>query len=125
MEKIFLDKISLNDCGVYFLFREEEVVYVGSSKNIASRIATHIKTKSFDSYSKIHCNPEDMLDLEFEYIVEYVPIYNLNLPDCNKKHEWLSFRNNNNARIKNGKINHDIFILGNTIYVRAKEELDR
>ncbi len=38
-----------NYSGIYFLRREEEIVYVGQSKNVARRIADHINKKFFDS----------------------------------------------------------------------------
>ena len=39
--------------GVYFLYRGEEIVYIGQSINITKRIWTHASEKEFDSYRYI------------------------------------------------------------------------
>lgn len=39
----------IQQCGIYFLLKEEDVVYVGQSVNAAGRILTHLKEgKDFD-----------------------------------------------------------------------------
>ena len=66
-------------CGIYFLIREQRVVYVGQSVNVFSRIFTHVQTKQFDSYVYIPCEA-DMLDkLESLYIHFLSPSLNGNL----------------------------------------------
>jgi len=56
-----------NDCGVYFLLKGRQVVYVGQSVSIYSRIGSHTD-KEFDRYAYIPCE-RDMLDkLESLYI---------------------------------------------------------
>ena len=53
--------------GVYFLIDGDEVVYVGQSLNIFSRINNH-KDKKFDRYAYVNCDPNVMDRLESLYI---------------------------------------------------------
>ena len=39
--------------GVYFLYKNDELVYIGSSKNILERIPKHLKDKDFNFYKYI------------------------------------------------------------------------
>jgi len=57
-----------NDCGVYFLVKDNRVVYVGQSTQIQARVREHEKTKIFDSYSFIACKKENLNVLESLYI---------------------------------------------------------
>jgi hypothetical protein len=70
------------NCGVYFLIREDEIVYVGQSKNCPSRIQTHIndKGKVFDSYTFIATHSDNLDFLESWYIYAFNPKYNKNAP---------------------------------------------
>ena len=63
---------------IYFLLHENEVVYIGKSTSLASRIVEHINsgTKTFDDVSVIECSIDEMDDLEIKYIKEYCPRYN-------------------------------------------------
>jgi len=59
--------------GVYFLIKDNRVVYVGQSVNIFARIASHASHKDFDSYAYVSC-PKDQLDiLESLYIHTLIP----------------------------------------------------
>lgn len=65
--------------GVYFLFCNEQVVYIGQSKNIMSRITTHKleKVKEFDSFSyKIIWDEEVRKSEESFLIMKHSPLYN-------------------------------------------------
>ena len=66
---------------VYALYRHEVMVYVGITANLEARIIQHLaSSKDFDSYSMIEAgSQEEMHELEFRCIVEYVPEYNLGL----------------------------------------------
>jgi len=55
-------------CGVYFLINLGEVVYVGQSVNVFSRMREHSKSKKFDSYVYINCSKGDLDILESLYI---------------------------------------------------------
>jgi predicted house-cleaning noncanonical NTP pyrophosphatase (MazG superfamily) len=62
-------------CGVYFLIKDDEIVYIGQSINIASRVASH-KDKDFDSMSFVACQKEELDILESLYILAYQPALN-------------------------------------------------
>ncbi len=70
--------------GVYFLFSgmDDEIVYVGSSKDILSRLIQHRKEgeKEFDGYTWITCATTEMEQLELNYILLLRPKYNRVLP---------------------------------------------
>ena len=53
--------------GVYFLLHDDEIVYVGQSVHIYSRIAGHAD-KKFNRYAYIPCPPEALDVLESLYI---------------------------------------------------------
>jgi len=68
--------------GIYFLIKEDKIVYVGSSTDIMSRIVTHKeidKKKDFDSYSYILLEKhtiKEMHSLEVKYIRNMLPKLN-------------------------------------------------
>lgn len=70
-------------CGVYFLIRNDEVVYVGQSRNILARVIQHaegedsfLPDKVFDSYWFIECAEPDLDGLERKWIEFFDPIDN-------------------------------------------------
>jgi excinuclease UvrABC nuclease subunit len=77
--------------GIYFLFNLDEVVYIGQSKNINSRIAQHISEneKEFDCFSFITCNKNQLNKLEEKYIFHHSPLYNKTLT---KQHQVKKLR---------------------------------
>lgn len=62
-------------CGVYFLVKGNEIVYIGQSINIASRITQH-RDKDFDSVSYVACHKDELDILESLYILAYQPALN-------------------------------------------------
>lgn len=64
-----------NVCGVYFLIKDSQIVYIGQSINIAARITSH-KDKDFDSVSYVTCRRSELDILESLYIIAYNPILN-------------------------------------------------
>lgn len=56
-----------NALGIYFLIKNEKVVYVGQSKNVLTRISFH-KDKNFDSYAFLPCEEHEMDIIESLYI---------------------------------------------------------
>jgi hypothetical protein len=66
-------------CGVYFLLDDAEVVYVGQSINIMSRIATHASEgiKEFNRWCYLTAKRADLTELESFYIVLLRPKYNV------------------------------------------------
>jgi hypothetical protein len=63
--------------GVYFLVQDQEVVYVGQSVNIYSRISQH-PDKKFDKYAFVPCEVELLDKLESLYIHTLKPRLNGN-----------------------------------------------
>lgn len=64
--------------GVYFLCHEGEIVYIGQSINVASRIATHAseRIKTFDAVYYIPCHANKLLIFEAALIRHFRPKYN-------------------------------------------------
>lgn len=59
----------VNFCGIYILFDDHRVTYVGQSKNILARIATHSQNgRAFTSYFVIPCLECDLDATEQYYI---------------------------------------------------------
>jgi len=65
--------------GVYFLFDKDELVYIGTSNNIFSRIGQHItdKKKKFDSFE--YYETKDRIRLEGFLIRLLKPKYNITM----------------------------------------------
>ena len=68
--------------GVYLLWKEGEVVYVGQSKNIANRIGQHLEImkEKIDGYSFAAIPHGDLDDIEAGLIVQHNPNLNNKLP---------------------------------------------
>ena len=62
--------------GIYFLWQDDELQYIGKSSNILKRIGEHATCKVFDTYSFIECDIADMATLEQAYIKQYQPPLN-------------------------------------------------
>lgn len=61
--------------GLYFLIKDEKVVYVGQTKNLSARMAGHLN-KDYDKYRFIQC-PEHLLKhYENRWILRFSPILN-------------------------------------------------
>jgi hypothetical protein len=62
--------------GLYFLYQDNKLVYIGKSVNIPNRLSNH--NKKFDSYSTLMIpNEADMAILELAYINYYKPSENI------------------------------------------------
>lgn len=74
--------------GIYFLVQGDSVVYVGQSKNVYARIATHLNEgqKIFDKAAFIDELPEKLNEVESTYIAALKPQYNkISGPISNEK----------------------------------------
>jgi len=60
--------------GVYFLFQAEKLVYIGQSKNVEHRLATH--NIDYDSYRVIPCSIPNLLHYEKRLIKYFKPRLN-------------------------------------------------
>ena len=63
-------------CGIYFLIYCNEIVYIGQSVNIETRVPAHISDKQFTHYSYDKCEKEDLTKMEALYIKYFSPKYN-------------------------------------------------
>lgn len=74
--------------GVYMLYKNDNIVYVGESSNILSRIGQHIKegVKDFDEFEYFELEEEDRMNLEAFIIRIVKPKYNISsgCPTYNK-----------------------------------------
>ena len=61
---------------VYFLVRDDQVVYVGQTTKLRSRIKTHRKMKGFDQVFYIHVNKADLNAVETKWIRHFDPPLN-------------------------------------------------
>lgn len=67
-------------CGIYFLIRDDRIIYVGQSTNIYRRVARHIDDgKKFDRFSVVSCPKEDLDRIERMYITALYPDENMSL----------------------------------------------
>lgn len=73
-EELFSDKIV---CGVYFLRSRGNIIYVGQSRNILSRIGQHKQTKEFDSVSFVKCEENNLNDVEGFFVRLLLPTMNI------------------------------------------------
>ena len=72
-----INQIVDNVSGVYRLYKNDRIVYVGKSINIKSRVKDHKRDKDFDSFDFSIMNNESNKNLyEIYYIDKYKPIYN-------------------------------------------------
>jgi len=59
---LLIQKNHCPDVGLYYLFNNGEIVYIGASKhNIQGRILSHLNDKIFDSYFIFTCKDENDL----------------------------------------------------------------
>ena len=69
----------------YLLFHDNEVMYVGQSKNVFSRIGAHLSSGviPFFMFRYFEVLPHEMNDIEAEEIIKYRPRYNNSIPSNN------------------------------------------
>lgn len=87
LEDIKKGSVAINEFqfpGVYFLLKDNEVVYVGQSGNVFSRCSSHVSCKDFDSISWIPCIKSELNNLEADFIVKIKPKLNASMPSNDK-----------------------------------------
>jgi hypothetical protein len=69
-------------CGIYFLLRQDTIVYVGQSINVLTRIADHKRDgiKNFDRIFVVQCKQAELNHLEALYIDKFRPVHNSVIP---------------------------------------------
>lgn len=67
-------------CGIYFLWKDDEIVYIGQSANGNQRRHGHFKPFNghcrFDHYTFIPCPIDQLGVYEYAYIAKYKPKHN-------------------------------------------------
>jgi len=61
---------------VYFLWKGDELVYIGQAVNLFARVAYHLRDKEFDSFSHVACKLEELDELERRAILMWQPSLN-------------------------------------------------
>ena len=74
-EENCIDVLKYENCFVYFLLKDNEVVYVGQTTVGISRPMAHYD-KDFDRIKLMYCEVEELNELENKYIIKYNPKYN-------------------------------------------------
>lgn len=65
-------------CGVYFLLKDDIVVYVGQSTNIISRVWSHRKRGvEFDEFTYVEATRDELNHLEAIYTLKFLPKLNM------------------------------------------------
>lgn len=66
-------------CGIYFLFKGNDIIYIGQSVDVFSRIGQHRRAHvDFEYFSFVWCDKMDLNSTELNYILYYNPILNKN-----------------------------------------------
>ena len=60
--------VSSRRCGIYFLIKDDRVVYVGQSVHIDARLLAHAREKSFDRWHWIPCQVDALDEMERRYL---------------------------------------------------------
>lgn len=63
-----ITKAANSVCGVYFLRKGRDIVYIGQSVNVYSRVASHKASKDFDAVDFLPCDRSKLDDLEGFFI---------------------------------------------------------
>lgn len=75
---------------IYFLVKEECVVYVGQTNSLRSRINRHKKEIDFDEYRYLEVIKDELDYFEQQYILKYRPKYNKNIGGTGRWYKGLS-----------------------------------
>ena len=85
VEPTSLKRVTRDDlCGLYFLFKDSEIVYIGSSVNAFGRALTHASVNKdkggividFDSFAFLKADKSQIRDLEKRFIRHFKPVMN-------------------------------------------------
>jgi hypothetical protein len=69
-------------CGVYFLLKDDEIVYIGQSISVLTRLGEHKRdiTKEFNRVYVIECPVGSLSRFEAMYIDKFKPKHNASVP---------------------------------------------
>ena len=76
-------------CGVYYLFDENQLIYIGCSYNIGKRIEGHKRGKNkpykpFKSFAFSETDKDNAYLIEAMEINKHLPKFNLNIPNIER-----------------------------------------
>ena len=86
---------------IYFLFKDDELVYIGQSTCLHARLGQHMRDKEFTHYTCVYCHKDELDRLEAAYIDRYRPL--LNAIGVNLQNQTKSLVINRLGRIMNLK----------------------
>lgn len=80
--------------GIYFLYQNDDIVYVGQSQNVGQRVYSHLAKgeKDFSHCAVYGCSElsqQEMDNLEARFILELSPRYNGSIP-ANSKYKTIA-----------------------------------
>lgn len=102
IKKILKNKQTFDDnsfCYVYFLLKDDKVVYVGKTLTGLFRIKEHQIDKDFDSFAFFKVDKGNIIEIEADNVFKYKPIYNKSIGAG-----YYYDRTNNKFYSKNSKI---------------------
>lgn len=86
MNEIYIPEVAEGEMIIYFLIRDDEIIYVGQTKDLNQRLSQH-STKGFDRYNFI------VVDSNHADVIESLYIHSVN-PEMNSDmtHHALKFK---------------------------------
>lgn len=102
--KQFITVPKYQNCFVYFLLKDNEVIYVGQTKHGLARPLSH-RDKDFDEIKILYCDATNLDILEDTYIQKYQPTYN---KQNNYAIRWGLLRVRNRIRENTGFSNYTV-----------------
>jgi predicted GIY-YIG superfamily endonuclease len=80
-----------DDLGIYHLFYNDQLIYIGMSKSIRGRLLQHLKDDDMPfnyclwfvaSYYKENATIKDVLEIEYKLIKKFKPVLNSKYANC-------------------------------------------
>lgn len=90
--QILFSSIKIKNCNksiIYFLIKNDKIVYIGQSINGFKRLFTH-SLKDFDAINFIYVKKENLDDVERFYIKKYNPVLNRTKGNYTKNNIYIS-----------------------------------
>jgi hypothetical protein len=115
---------------IYFLLKNEKVVYVGQTEYGLKRILCHPSDKDFDTIRTIKCKSEKLDEMEMKYIAKYQPLYNKQLPNACSSMRLKQILTHNGLRVRKDIIKRwimnnvkEYYVFCGEIYVAEKDKI--
>ena len=75
------ENINLDGRFIYYIIKDDEVIYIGQTTSLTARITNHKTSFDFDEFRVAEVSDSVRLDdIEFMQIIEHRPRHNLGLP---------------------------------------------